>query len=195
VAPRALAAKEGSEVSAGNRRAGGPSSARGVARVGVPLSRDDSVFGGTAADVVDPDAIHIWADGACSGNPGPAGSGTVLVQGQRRREISTWLGEGTNNVAELTAVLQGLRALKRPVRRPLVVHTDSQYSIGVLARGWKAKANQELVAEIRTEIAGIPRVVWHWIRGHDGVVLNERADALARRAVETRRSDEELVSP
>ena len=151
-------------------------------------SSDAEVFGGGARDLLDPQAIHLWTDGACSGNPGPAGSGLVLLDGPRRLEISAWLGEGTNNIAELTAILLGLRELARPVTRAVVVHTDSQYGIGVLARSWKAKANVELIAEIKRELRGIPRVVWHWVRGHQGVALNERCDALARQAIARRGS-------
>jgi ribonuclease HI len=153
----------------------------------------EEVVGGTASDVSDPEAIHLWSDGACSGNPGPAGAGTVLLWGDRRREMSTWLGTGTNNVAELTAVLQGLEALRDPVRRKLVVHTDSQYVIGVLVRGWKARANQELIAQMREHLTRLPQVVWHWVRGHEGIELNERCDALAREAIERRASTVETI--
>jgi ribonuclease HI len=154
---------------------------------------NDEVLGGTPDDIEDPRHIHLWSDGACSGNPGPAGAGTVLLIDGRRREWSTWLGQGTNNIAELVAVQQGLRALERPLARTVVVHTDSQYSIGVLARGWKAKANPELIAAIRKDLEGLPRVVWHWVRGHLGVELNERCDELAREAIAARRSTDREV--
>jgi ribonuclease HI len=154
---------------------------------------DDEIFGGSRADVENPAAIHLWSDGACSGNPGPAGAGTVLLFGDRRKEMSTWLGEGTNNVAELVAVLQGLEALRLPVRRKLVVHTDSKYVIGVVAQGWKARANGELVQQLRERLDGIGGVVWHWVRGHEGVELNERCDALARLAIERRESTVETL--
>ena len=149
---------------------------------------DSSIYGGGASDLTDSHAIHLWTDGACSGNPGPAGSGVVLIDGETTIERSEWLGQGTNNVAELTAILLGLEELQRPVRRTLVVHTDSQYGIGVLAKGWKAKKNVELIADIKRSLRGIPRVVWHWVRGHEGVELNERCDALARRAIANRAS-------
>lgn len=149
---------------------------------------NSTIFGGGPSDVEDSHAIHLWTDGACSGNPGPAGSGTVLIDGDKRLEIAEWLGNGTNNIAELTAILVGLKELQRPVRRNLVVHTDSQYGIGVLAKNWKAKANTELIQEIKRELRGIPRVVWHWVRGHEGVELNERCDELARQAISRRGS-------
>ena len=149
---------------------------------------NSSLLGGTAADLVDLGHLHLWSDGACSGNPGPAGAGTVLLDGEARTEWSTWLGQGTNNIAELVAVQQGLEALTSPVERTVVIHTDSQYVIGVLAKSWKAKANPELIGAIRRQIGDLPRVVWHWVRGHEGVELNERCDALARLAIANRRS-------
>ena len=117
----------------------------------------------------------------------------MLLWGDRSKEMSTWLGSSTNNVAELTAVLQGLEVLNSPVRRKLVIHTDSQYVIGVLVRGWKARANKELIAELRSRLEGLPKVVWHWVRGHEGVELNERCDALARLAIERRESTVETL--
>lgn len=137
--------------------------------------------------------VIIYTDGACSGNPGPAGAGTVLIIDGRQRELSTWLGEGTNNIAELVAVQQGIRALEQPVERTVVVHTDSQYSIGILAKAWKAKANPKLIAEIRRDLEPLPKIVWHWVRGHIGVELNERCDALAREAIATRRSTDRML--
>ena len=170
------------------------SNSRSGAKVGkVKGKANSSVFGGGSADVEEPAHIHLWSDGACTGNPGPAGAGTVLLVDERRTEWSTWLGDGTNNGAELAAVLLGLQALERPVERVLVVHTDSQYVIGVCAKGWKAKANKELVAELKRELAGLPRVVWHWVRGHEGVELNEVCDQLARDAIGRRDSQREEV--
>src|SRR5437868_12601059 len=84
-------------------------------------------------------AIHVWTDGACSGNPGPAGLGVVVVgDGTGQREISEYLGEATNNIAELTAILRGLLAVTDKTR-PVIVYSDSAYSIGLLSQNWKAK--------------------------------------------------------
>lgn len=149
---------------------------------------DSSILGGIPADLGDLAHLHLWSDGACSGNPGPAGAGTVLIDGDSVREWSTWLGTGTNNIAELTGILQGLEALPRGTARTLVVHTDSQYCIGVLAKRWKAKANNELVETTRAALKPLPKVVWHWVRGHEGVALNERCDELARQAIVRRAS-------
>jgi len=162
-----------------------PSSSGGKKTKSKPNS---SLFGGVAADLENQDHIHLWTDGACTGNPGPAGAGTVLLLGKAKTEWSTWLGQGTNNIAELVAVLQGVRALERPIEKTLVVHTDSQYVIGVCAKGWKAKANQALIADLKTTLEDVPKVVWHWVRGHEGVELNERCDQLARDAIARRDS-------
>jgi ribonuclease HI len=97
-----------------------------------------------------------------------------------------YLGQATNNVAELTAILRAVEWIPESARS-IVVHTDSQYAIGVLQKGWKAKANQELVSRTKNLVkARQARLVY--VPGHQGVALNERADALAREAVEQRAS-------
>lgn len=130
-----------------------------------------------------------YADGACSGNPGPAGSGFVVVAPDgKMREAYEYLGEATNNVAELTAVLRALEAIPDTAGN-VVVHTDSKYTIGVLTQGWKAKKNHELVASVREAIqARAGRVRLMYVPGHSGIPLNERADELAREAITTRRT-------
>jgi ribonuclease HI len=133
------------------------------------------------------DAWIAYTDGACSGNPGPAGSGVVLVSPDgKMHEGIEYLGEATNNVAELTAILRALEWIPKDARA-IVVHTDSQYAIGVLQKGWKAKANGELVAKTKRLVeARGARLVY--VPGHAGVALNERADELAREAISARRS-------
>ncbi|WP_437945433.1 ribonuclease H [Sorangium sp. So ce296] len=143
--------------------------------------------GATAAAPVPEGAVIVYADGACSGNPGPAGLGVVIIDGGRRIERSEYLGTATNNIAELTAILRSLEEVDQP-ERPIVIHTDSQYSIGVLQKGWKAKANAELIASLRDALAARPRARLVYVPGHAGVLLNERADALAREAVRERAS-------
>lgn len=127
-----------------------------------------------------------YCDGACSGNPGPCGIGAVLLFDEERRELSEYLGHGTNNIAELTAIHRVVEAA--PAGRTLRIFTDSSYGIGVLSKGWKAKANVELVATIRASIAKHGRVALHYVKGHAGIALNERADRLAVAAVEARAS-------
>ncbi|MBL8682212.1 MAG: ribonuclease HI [Myxococcales bacterium] len=145
--------------------------------------------GGVDGPKIAEGAIIVYADGACSGNPGPAGLGMVLIDGKSRLELSEYLGTATNNIAELTAVLRALEASPDDAR-PLAIHTDSQYSIGVLSKGWKAKANTELVLSIRAKLAGRHNVTLHYVPGHAGVLLNERADELARQAVTNRATSE-----
>jgi ribonuclease HI len=136
-------------------------------------------------------AWTVYADGACSGNPGPAGLGIVLVGPDGTiAEGFEYLGEGTNNIAELTGVLRAAEIV--PDGAAAVVHTDSQYAIGVLTKGWKAKANKELIASVKVALARRQESGQSWrivyVPGHAGVPLNERADELAREAVRTRTS-------
>jgi ribonuclease HI len=139
------------------------------------------------APVHEEGAIIVYADGACSGNPGPAGVGIVLIDGKARRELSHYLGEATNNIAELTAIELAAREIEAR-DRAVRMHTDSQYAIGVLQKGWKAKANVELIARVKTVLKEFRDFQLHYVRGHSGVPLNERADTLAVEAVKTRAS-------
>jgi ribonuclease HI len=132
------------------------------------------------------ETVHVWTDGACSGNPGPMGIGMVVVAGDRRKELGEYLGKGTNNIAELTAIRRGLEIAEEllPGQDFAVrVYTDSSYAIGLLSQGWKAKANQELVAELREFLRGFRNLRMIKVEGHAGVPENERCDLLARQAV------------
>ena len=128
--------------------------------------------------------VTIYTDGACSGNPGPAGIGAVLVSGDRRKEIMRAIGYSTNNVAEIQAVVYALQFLRHPERTDVTLFTDSQLVCGLLGQDWKAKANQELVALMRylAKQCAFFRVVK--VKAHNGDPLNERAHALAREALE-----------
>jgi ribonuclease HI len=130
--------------------------------------------------------VIAYADGACTGNPGPAGLGVWIVDGSRHIELSEYLGEGTNNIAELTAILRAVSEV--PVDVTMTVYTDSQYAIGVLQKGWKAKANQVLVADVKRALALRKKTKLVYVPGHSGVSGNERADQLARDAVRSRRT-------
>ncbi len=130
-------------------------------------------------------AVVVYADGACSGNPGPAGLGVVLIDGDAREELSEYLGKGTNNIAELTGILRAAEKL-RGRDAPIRIYTDSQYSIGVLTKGWKAKKNQELIREVEAALAALDDVELRYVPGHAGHALNERADELARAAIVAR---------
>jgi ribonuclease HI len=132
-------------------------------------------------------AVEIWTDGACSGNPGPMGIGMVVIDGKDRKEKGEFLGIGTNNIAELTAIERGVDMVgATSAAQRLRVYTDSSYAIGVLSKGWKAKANQELIAKIKRRLAPL-NIEFVKVSGHAGVPENERCDELARGAITGRR--------
>ncbi|MFO0748659.1 MAG: ribonuclease H [Myxococcota bacterium] len=130
-------------------------------------------------------AIQLWTDGACSGNPGPAGLGVLYEHQGRVRERSEYLGLATNNIAELTAILRGLEMVE-DASLPVDVMTDSEYCIGLLGLGWKPKKNQELVESLRAQYARFGDLLLVKVPGHAGVPGNERADELARNAISSR---------
>jgi ribonuclease HI len=137
----------------------------------------------TAQPAAPANAIHVWTDGACSGNPGRAGLGVVILgDGPGQREISEYLGDATNNIAELTAILRGLQAVSDRAR-PVIVYSDSAYSIGLLSQKWKAKKNVELVEELRALCRTFSDLRFVKVAGHAGVALNERVDYLATSAI------------
>jgi len=145
------------------------------------------------ATAVPANAIHVWTDGACSGNPGPAGLGVVVVgDGQGQREISEYLGEATNNIAELTAILRGLTAVSDKAR-PVIVYSDSAYSIGLLTQNWKAKKNTELVHELREVCRQFSDLRFVKVLAHSGIALNERVDQLAVGAISRRGNSDRRV--
>jgi ribonuclease HI len=134
--------------------------------------------------------VTIWTDGACSGNPGPGGWGAVLISGGREKDLSGGEAVTTNNRMELMAAISALEALRKP---SLVdIHTDSQYLRGGITgwiKGWKRNgwktADRKPVKNVDLwqrldALAQVHEVRWHWVRGHAGTELNERADALAR---------------
>ena len=138
-------------------------------------------------------AVEIYTDGACRGNPGPGGWGVLLRFNDKEKEL--WGGEAgtTNNRMELMAAIRALEALKRPSRVKL--YTDSLYVMkGITTwihdwkrRGWrtaekKPVKNDDLWKAL-DEACKRHDVQWRWVRGHDGHVENERADALARAAI------------
>jgi ribonuclease HI len=127
------------------------------------------------------DALIVYTDGACTGNPGPMGVGVVILDGKERREVSEFLGHGTNNIAELTAIVRALELC--PHDRPVVIHSDSSYALGLLGKGWKAKANQELVEKMRALARRFKDLRLVKVAGHAGVSENERCDELARMAI------------
>lgn len=137
-------------------------------------------------------SVEIFADGACSGNPGVGGFGVILRAGDREREISGCEPATTNNRMELTAVIKALEALKRPCKVRVV--TDSNYVVqGMtswiyqwLEKGWKNSQKQQVANrdlwEKLLRLSRIHDIQWCWIRGHNEHVENERCDELARLA-------------
>lgn len=131
--------------------------------------------------------VTIYTDGACKGNPGPGGWGALLVYNGVEKELSGGEAETTNNRMELRAAIEALNALKSPCIVDL--YTDSSYMRdGMMKwrfawekRGWKKVANVELWQEL-VAAAARHTITWHWVRGHDGHVENERVDVLASNA-------------
>ncbi len=134
------------------------------------------------------EVVRCYTDGGCKGNPGPAGAGCrVELPDGRVYEEARSLGHGTNNIAELTAILMAMEALDEvdwPLDSQVAVFTDSSYARGVVQLGWKAKANVQLVADVKAALARRPQAILYWVAGHAGVDGNERADVLATQGVE-----------
>lgn len=135
-------------------------------------------------DLQPPEAgiYEFHTDGACSGNPGPCGFGVVMRHDDEYAEWREFLGEGTNNIAELRAIESALESVE-DTSATVRIHSDSRYSIGVLTKNWNVNANQELVERIRQRLAEFDDVKIEKIEGHAGHPLNERADTLAREAI------------
>lgn len=164
-------------------RSGAARSSGGKASGGEKKSSASKSPPSTELSASDGSMVIAYADGACSGNPGPAGLGVTAHDGKERRELSEYLGRGTNNIAELTAILRVAQEYADE-ERPIEIRTDSKYSIGVLQQGWKAKANVELIANTKAALARLKhRVTLTYVPGHAGVAGNERADELARAAI------------
>ncbi|WP_420548306.1 ribonuclease HI [Curvivirga sp.] len=136
--------------------------------------------------------VEIFTDGACSGNPGPGGWGTIMRWKGTEKELSGGELDTTNNRMELMAAIQGLETLKRPMQ--VVLTTDSTYVkdgitkwiINWKKNGWKTAAkkpvkNADLWQRL-DEAVSIHDVKWKWVKGHAGHIENERCDELARQA-------------
>jgi ribonuclease HI len=128
------------------------------------------------------DYIKVFTDGACEGNPGPAGIGIILQYRNHQKEISRYIGQGTNSIAELTAIKLALREIKDP-NLPIDLYTDSDYCYKILSGSWKPKKNQKLIEEIKKEMARFSCLNLIKVEGHKGIEGNERADRLAREAI------------
>jgi ribonuclease HI len=138
--------------------------------------------------------VVMYTDGACRGNPGPGGWGVVLRFQGNRKTLQGYAAETTNNRMELTAVIEGLKALKRSCRVELF--TDSKYVMQGLtewlarwkSNGWKTAAkkpvkNVDLWQQLEAEVAQ-HEIDWNWVKGHAGIADNELADQLANAAID-----------
>lgn len=140
-----------------------------------------------------PPEVEIFSDGACSGNPGPGGYGTIMRFGEHIKELSGYAAETTNNRMELMGAIVGLEALKKPCT--VTMTTDSQYVCKGMTEwldGWKKKGwinsqrkpvlNRDLWERLDAAVNG-HNVKWCWVKGHAGHSENERCDELARQAI------------
>jgi ribonuclease HI len=137
--------------------------------------------------------VEVFADGACSGNPGVGGYGIILRSGEREKELSGCESLTTNNRMELTAVIKALEALKMPCRANVV--TDSNYIVkgmslwiyAWLENNWKNSQKQEVAnRDLWEKLWNLSRyheISWQWIKGHNAHAENERCDALAKSAI------------
>jgi ribonuclease HI len=142
--------------------------------------------------------VTIHTDGACKGNPGPGGWGAILQASGKTKELCGGEPLTTNNRMELTAAIMALEALTRPCKIDL--HTDSKYVMdgitgwihGWKARGWKTADKKPVKNDDLWKRLDIARtrheVKWHWVKGHAGHALNERADQLANLGIERMRA-------
>ena len=143
---------------------------------------------------MDNNKIEIFTDGACRGNPGPGGWGALLRFGSKEKEINGYAPSTTNNIMELTAVIEALKQIKKPYE--IDITTDSNYvKNGITVwihnwktNGWKTAAkksvkNKELWVEL-DELIQIHQINWIWVKGHSGHPENEKADELANIAID-----------
>ncbi|MBR5524378.1 MAG: ribonuclease HI [Clostridia bacterium] len=134
--------------------------------------------------------VEMFTDGACSGNPGKGGWATILRYEGHEKELCGGEIETTNNRMELTAVIEGLKALKEPCRVRL--YSDSQYVINSITKGWvynwqrngwrksdKTRAQNVYLWEQLLPLLKEHQVEFVWVKGHDGHLENERCDKMA----------------
>ncbi len=139
--------------------------------------------------------VELFTDGACIGNPGPGGWAALLQFNGSEKLISGGEKFSTNNKMELQAVIEGLKALTR--KSEVAIYTDSQYIVNAFKQGWLKRwqvggwqtaarepvKNKEHWLEL-SELAEFHQLHWHWVRGHNGHVENERVDKAARAEAE-----------
>lgn len=141
--------------------------------------------------------VEIYTDGACSGNPGAGGWGAILRYGSVEKELSGGESDTTNNRMELTAVIEALKALKKPCN--IVLYTDSRYVMDGVnewmpnwkLNGWRTSNKKTPVKnvdlwQILESLIEKHKIKWVWVKGHNGHPENERVDKLAREQAKSR---------
>ncbi|MEA2012606.1 MAG: ribonuclease HI [Verrucomicrobiota bacterium] len=141
--------------------------------------------------------IEIYTDGACSGNPGPGGYGTVLCYNKHRKELSGGFRKTTNNRMEITAVIEGLKLLKEPCKG--IIYSDSKYVVNSIEKGWAKrwkkkgwmrnkdeKARNADLWNILLELYEKHKLIFKWVKGHSDNKLNNRCDQLATNATKNK---------
>ena len=150
-------------------------------------------------------AVHLYTDGACSGNPGPGGWASVLVANNQVRMVSGYEAATTNNRMELLGVIQGLEALKRPTQVHIV--TDSTYVKNAFTEGWlegwqrngwktsskEPVKNQDLWLRL-CHLQRMHVLTWEWVKGHSGHTMNDLCDKLARAASQEKKGRDERTT-
>lgn len=140
--------------------------------------------------------VTIYTDGACSGNPGPGGWGAILMYNGNTKELSGGNKDTTNNIMEITAVLEALKVLKFPCE--VDIYSDSAYVVNSfnqgwiynwLKKGWKTASgepvkNKELWEELYS-LTKTHKVTFHKVKGHADNEFNNRCDELARNAIDS----------
>jgi len=138
--------------------------------------------------------VEIYTDGACRGNPGPGGWGAVLIYNEVQKEIKGFNAHTTNNIMELEAVINSLKALKKPCS--ITITTDSNYvKLGITdwiksweKNNWKTANKKPVKNKVQwqqlRELSLKHEIVWKWVKGHSGHPQNERADQLANDAID-----------
>lgn len=125
--------------------------------------------------------IIVYTDGSCRGNPGPMGIGVVIIPDINNTDsivkMGKYIGHGTNNIAELTAIKIGIETAIQ-YNKPILLYTDSLYSVNVVTGRYKSKVNVQLINEIKDLIKKYRVQIGH-VKGHDKNVFNNMADSLA----------------
>jgi len=152
--------------------------------------------------------INIYTDGSALNNPGPGGYGVILIMDGETHEFSQGYLHTTNNRMEMMAVITALEEIEGDdMNRPIVVHSDSQYTINGITKGWaknwrkrgwiksdgKPALNPDLWKQMLEITERLPKLTFQWVKGHAGDVFNERADELANGAAQDLSGDEMLV--